>query len=319
MLNRRILRIKAFKVLYGNVLAGGRSLAEAQSELDISCEATRDLYIYMLGIISPLTKLAKERIEVAKAKFNPTKEELNPNMKFAENELAKFFEEDIDFNKIFKKKKFSWDQYDIFLKKVLNSITSKEYYAKYMTSPKSSLAQDCKLFIKIYEEEFVDSEELEEILEDMSLYWNDDLAYSLTQCCRTLDTIAKTQKWELPPLYQSDMKISPDMESDKLFVSKLLRLSYTGYPEFSEMVNKAAIGWDKDRLFLSDVVIVTMGLAEASGFPEIPIKVTINEYVEIAKFYGTLKSRSFVNGLLDRLIQDMVEDGRIVKTGKGLL
>ncbi len=319
MLNRRILRIKAFKVLYGNVLAGGRSLAEAQSQLDISCEATRDLYIYMLGIISPLTKLAKERIETAKSKFSPTEEELNPNMKFAENKLAKFLEDDIDFNKIFNKKKFSWEQYDIFLKKVLSSITSKEYYAKYMTSSKSSLTQDCKLFIKIYEEEFVESEELEKILEDMCLHWNDDLAYALTHCCKTLDSIANTQRWELPPIYQSDMKKAENLESDKLFVSKLLRLSHNGYPDFVEMVNKAAIGWDKDRLFLSDVVLVTMGLAEASGFPEIPVKVTINEYVEIAKFYGTPKSRSFVNGLLDRLIQTMLEDGRIVKTGKGLL
>ncbi len=319
MLNRRILRIKAFKVLYGNVLAGGRSLAEAQSQLDISCEATRDLYIYMLGIISPLTKLARERIDVAKAKFNPTEEERNPNMKFAENELAKFFEDDIDFQKIFNKKKFSWEQYDIFLKKILSSIASKDYYAEYMSSPTRSLNEDCKLFIKIYEEEFVESEELEEILEDLCLYWNDDLAYALTHCCKTLKTVAKTNRWELPPLYQSDMKKDTDMDSDKLFVSKLLRLAHARYPEYLEMVNNASIGWDKDRLFLSDVVLVTMGLAEASGFPEIPIKVTINEYVEISKFYGTIKSRSFVNGLLDRLIQTMVQDGRIVKTGKGLL
>lgn len=319
MLNRRILRIKAFKVLYGNVLAGGRSLAEAQSQLDLSCEATRDLYLYMLGIISPLTKLAKERIEAAKAKFNPTEEERNPNLKFAENQLATFLDEDVDFNKLFKKKKFSWEQYDIFLKKVLNSIVSKEYYASYMASPKRSLTQDCKLFIKIYEEEFVDNEDLEQILEDMSLYWNDDLAYSLTYCCRTLDAIAKTQKWELPPIYQSEMSDDPEIESDKLFVSKLLRLSYTKFAEYSEMVNNAAIGWDKDRLFLSDVVLVTMGLAEAAGFPEIPVKVSINEYVEISKFYGTIKSRSFVNGLLDRLIQTMIDDGRVVKTGKGLL
>jgi N utilization substance protein B len=139
MLNRRILRIKAFKVLYSNAIAENMSLAQAQSQLDVACEATRDLYIYMLGIVSPLTKIAKDRIESARSKFNPTDEELNPNMKFADNALAKLLDADVDFQKILSKKKLSWDQYDIFLKKVMNSIASKEYYAEYMASPTSSL------------------------------------------------------------------------------------------------------------------------------------------------------------------------------------
>ena len=126
MLNRRILRIKAFKVLYSSVLAGNMSLAEAEAQLELSCEATRDLYIYMLGIVSPLTKIAQERIEAGKSKFNPTEEERNPNMKFAENALAKFLDEDVDFQKVFKKKKFEWMQYDLFLKKVMTSVASKE-------------------------------------------------------------------------------------------------------------------------------------------------------------------------------------------------
>ena len=139
MLNRRILRIKAFKVLYSNAIAENMSLAQAQSQLDVACEATRDLYIYMLGIVSPLTKIARERIESAKTKFNPTEEELNPNVKFAENALAKLLDADVDFQKILSKKKLSWDQYDIFLKKVMNSIASKDYFAEYMASETSSL------------------------------------------------------------------------------------------------------------------------------------------------------------------------------------
>ena len=205
MLNRRILRLKAFKVLYGSVLSDNMSLTQAQSQLDLSCEATRDLYVYMLGIVSPLTKLAQERIDAAKSKFNPTEEELNPNTKFADNALAKLLDEDVDFQKVFKKKKFSWEQYDLFLKKVLSSIQSKEYYAEYMASGKSSLLEDCKLFTRIFEEEFVDSVELEQILEDKSLYWNDDLAYSLTWCCKTLRNFAKGENWSQLPLYQSEM------------------------------------------------------------------------------------------------------------------
>ena len=319
MLNRRILRIKAYKVLYSSVLSGKSSLAEAQVQLEQSCEAARDLYLYMMGIVSPLTRLAREKIELAKTKFNPTGEELNPNMKFADNALARILDQDPDFQKLFAKKQFSWDQYDLFLKKVLSSVYSKPYFAEYMAAPDTSLKADCKLFVKIFEEEFVDSEELEQILEDMSIWWNDDLAYSLTYCCRSVEAIGKGERWELPPLYQSDMKTGADVESDKLFVTRLLQASYTKYPELSVLVQEAVKGWDKDRLFLSDVVLIVMGLAEALTFPTIPVKVSINEYVEISKYYGTLKSRSFVNGLLDKLVQKLMEDGQIKKEGKGLL
>lgn len=237
MLNRRILRIKAFKVLYSSKFVGNVSLAEAESVLDQSSEATRDLYLFMLGIVSPLTAVARERIESAQKKFNPTEEEKNPNMKFADNALAKLLDGDPDFKKLFAKKKFSWEQYDLFLKKVFASISEKDYYKVYMESGKSSLAEDCKLFKKIFEFEFVDSEGLERILEDMSIYWNDDLAYSLTYVCRTLDSLAKGERWTLPPLYQSDMKKSADVESDRLFAHRLLQNAFGGYEKYSAMVS----------------------------------------------------------------------------------
>ena len=319
MLNRRILRLKAFKVLYGSVLSDNMSLTQAQSQLDLSCEATRDLYVYMLGIVSPLTKLAQERIDAAKAKFNPTEEELNPNTKFADNALAKLLDADVDFQKVFNKKKFSWAQYDLFLKKVLASIQSKEYYAEYMVSGKSSLAEDCKLFTRIFEEEFVDSPELEQILEDKSLYWGDDLAYSLTWCCKTFKNFVKGENWSQLPLYQSDMIVGEGVESDLAFVRKLLQASFSGYERYSAMVSESVTGWEKDRLFSTDMVLIVMGLAEAVNFPTIPLKVTINEYVEISKFYGTPKSRSFVNGILDKLIQKLVDEGQVAKEGKGLM
>ena len=319
MLNRRILRIKAFKVLYSSVLSGNTSLAQAEAQLDQACEATRDLYIYMLGIVSPLTKIANDRIAAAKAKFNPTEEERNPNMKFAENALAKLIDEDVDFQKVFSKKKFSWAQYDLLLKKIMNSVMTKDYYAEYMASEERSLKEDCKLFTRIFEEEFVDSEELEQILEEKSLYWNDDLAYALTWCCKTFKGFANGEGWSLLPLYQSEMLKGDGVESDKYFVRKLLQASFAGYEKYSAMVADSVTGWEKERLFSTDVVLIVMGLAETVTFPTIPVKVTINEYVELAKFFGTPKSRSFVNGLLDRLVQNLVNEGKVVKEGKGLL
>lgn len=319
MLNRRILRIKAFKVLYSSVLSGNTSLSQAESQLDQSCEAVRDLYIYMLGIVSPLTKVALDRIEAAKAKFNPTEEEKNPNMKFAENALARLLDEDVDFQKVFAKKKFAWGQYDILLKKIMNSVVSKDYYAAYMASGERSLAEDCKLFIRIFEEEFVDSVELEQILEEKSIYWNDDLAYALTWCCKTFKSLAKGERWSLLPLYQSEMLAGEDVESDKFFVRKLLKAAFSGYEKYSAMVAESVSGWEKERLFSTDVVLIVMGLAEVVSFPTIPVKVSMNEYVEISKFYGTPKSRSFVNGLLDKLVQKLTDEGQVTKEGKGLL
>ena len=294
------------------------TLSGAESQLDMACEATRDLYLFMMGMVSPLTKVAAERIEAARSKFNPTEQERNPNMKFVENSLAKLLDEDVDFQKIFAKKKFSWAQYDLLIKKIMTSVASKDYYAKYMASPVRSLAEDCKLFTRIYEEELDDCQELAQILEDKSIYWNDDLGYALTWCCRTFKTLASGTPWKLPPLYQSDMMQGSDVESDSLFVKRLLRSAFAGYDRYAQMVYDSVQGWEKDRLFLSDVVLVVMGLAEAVTFPQIPLKVTINEYVEIAKFFGTPKSGAFVNGLLDKIAQKMVEDGIIVKTGKGL-
>ena len=319
MLNRRILRIKAFKTLYGSVLSGNMSLAQAESQLEVSCEATRDLYTYMLGIVSPLTAIARDRIEAAKAKFNPTEEERNPNMKFVENSLATLLDEDVDFKKVFTKKKFGWQQYDLFLKKVMSSVVTKDYYAEYMASDERSLEQDCKLFTRIFEEEFVDSDELEAILEEKSLYWYEDLPYALTWCCKTFKSLAKGEGFSMPPLYQSELLTGEGVESDKYFVRKLLQSSYAGYEKYSSLVADSVTGWEKDRLFSTDVVLIVMGLAEAANFPTIPVKVTINEYVEIAKHFGTPKSRSFVNGLLDKLVQSLTEDGQIVKEGKGLL
>jgi N utilization substance protein B len=315
MLNRRILRIKVFKVLYAYAENPSMSLKEAEAQFEISCEAARNLYIFMLGIIPYITDEAKRRTAASMNKFNPSEEEKAPNLKFVNNGIAPLLASDPDFTKIFSRKKFSWEQNDAFIRKLYDSIRTKPYFEKYMADPASSLSGDAKLFRKVFEEEFVDNSDLDIILEDMSVYWNDDLAYSLTYCCRTLSDLAKGKPWTLPPLYQSDLiKFKdPTVSSDKAFSIKLLRSSFTGYDRYYEMIAEAVPKWDKDRLFITDVVLIIMGLAEACSFPDIPVNVSINEYVEISKYYSTPKSRSFVNGLLDVLIQKMAGEGLINK------
>lgn len=205
MLNRRILRIKAFKVLFSYAENPTMTLPEAEALLEASCEATRSLYLFMLDIIPYLTAEARTRIENARKKFNPTEEERNPNLKFVRNSLSPLLEQDPDFQKIISRRKLSWEPYDAFVRSVYDSILTKEYFKEYMASAETSVEEDTRLFTRIFEEEFVDNEELDKILEDMSILWCDDLAYSLTVCCDTLKAFAKGYRWSLPPLYRSEM------------------------------------------------------------------------------------------------------------------
>lgn len=315
MLNRRILRIKAFKVMFSYAENPSMTLAEAESQLETSCEATRSLYLFMLSIIPYVTKEAARRIEDARGKFNPTEEEKNPNMKFVQNAIAPLLDNDPDFTKLLTKRKLSWEPFDAFIRDTYDSMTKKDYFKAYMADPARSVKADAALFIHMFEEEFVDSEALANILEDLSIWWNDDLAYSLTVCCDTMKSLSKGLRWELPPLYRSDMIVPKPVESDKTFVTKLLRTSYTCYDKYFPLVASSTDQWQEDRLFITDTVLIVMGLAEAKAFPDLPLRVTINEYVEISKYYSTPKSRSFVNGLLDRLAKKLIEEGEIVKTG----
>ena len=321
MLNRRILRIKAFKVLYAAAENPDLSLKEALGSLDASCEASRDLYLYMMGVIPALTAEAARRTEAARTKFNPTPEELNPNLKFVKNAVSALLDADPDFARLNESRRFSWAQNDSFIFNLWETLKSREYFTAYMNSTQSSLQDDVSLWKTVFTDEFEDNDALAAILEDLSIHWADDLAYALGACIRTLDGMARTGRWDFPPLYQSDILQSQgkQVDSDSEFVHKLLTAAYGRREEYSKLISSSVSKWDLDRLCTSDIILVSMGLAEAATFPEIPVKVTINEYVEIAKYYSTPRSGAFVNGLLDRLAKQLEADGRIVKSGKGLI
>lgn len=305
MLNRRILRIKAFKVLYAYAENPDLSLKEALGGLEASCEATRDLYLYMLEVIPALTREAARRTEAARTKFNPTEEERHPNLKFVRNGIAALLDGDPDFRKLLEKKKLSWEQNDAFVHALYETLKTRDYYRAYMQEGESSLAADAALWKRVFEEEFEDNESLWTILEDLSIYWADDLPYVLGCVIRTLEELGRTGRWNQPPLYQSDAQV---------FIRSLVSAAYGRYAEYHDLIAGSVSKWDQDRLYTTDIVLIAMGLAEAETFPDIPLKVTINEYVEISKYYSTPKSRSFVNGLLDRLIKDRMAEGIINKT-----
>lgn len=305
MLNRRILRTKAFKTLFSFSEDRSLSLKDSLSLLEISCEATRDLYLFMLACVNPLTEEAARRIEAARSKFNPSEEERNPNMKFAGNALAPILAEDPDFQKLLERKKLSWEPYDVLVRNLFDSIREKDYFKAYMAALGHSLKEDARLFKKIFENEFEDNEELAQILEEMNIYWIDDLGYVLRFDMKAMDEIARTGRWTYPDLY-------PDA-TDHVFVSKLVANAVANYDRISTDVAANVSKWESDRLFNTDIALIVLGVTEAESFDDIPVRATINEYVELTKFYSTPKSRSFVNGLLDRLIRAEMEEGRITK------
>ena len=306
MLNRRILRVKAFKVLYAYAENPDLSLKEALSSLDASCEATRDLYLYMMAVIPALTAEAARRIEAARGKFNPTEEDLHPRMRFVRNGISALLEGDPDFNRLLEKKKISWANNDALVNALYETLKTRSYFQEYLKGESNTLKEDARLWQCIFQEEFEDNEALAAILEDSSIFWADELAYVLGTCIRSLEEMGRTGRWNLPPLYQSDILAAQGkaVDSDRDFVRKLVTATYGRYAEYSALVAGSVSKWDQDRLYTTDTVLIVLGLTEAETFPEIPVKVSINEYVEISKYYSTPKSRGFVNGLLDRLVKE---------------
>ena len=311
MLSRRLIRIKAFKTLFAYEGSGSDSVKSAQSMLLESCEKAHDLYYFLLNISQSLVNVAEERIAAGMRKFHPTEAEAHPNLKFVRNRFAKMLSDDPEFGRICQKRGLMWGEYEPFVRRVYNSVITKEYYQKYMESGQDSFEEDCQLFSCIFQDEFEDNEELDSILEDISLLWIDDVAYALNAIIAGIGETSRRKHVVHPSTFLK--------EDDKEFALRLLAESIARYDEYFALVSAHLDNWNSDRLVSTDATLIVMGITEAVVFPTIPVKVTINEYVEIAKYYSTPNSRIFVNGILDRIIQEKIREGEVVKQGRGLL
>lgn len=310
MLSRRLIRIKAFKSLFAFVGSESDNVNAAQKSLIESCDKVKDLYYFMLNISASLIRVAEDKIAVGLQKFRPTEEEAHPNLKFVHNRFAALLSDDPEFGRYCQKRGLLWGEYEPFVKHVFNSLTTKEYYQNYMQSGEDSLEEDCRLFSCIFEDEFEDNEELASILEDLSVLWVDDLAFALNAIIAGIDETAHKHHIVHPNTFLK--------EDDKDFALRLLGESIARYDEYFDLLSEHLDNWKSDRLVSTDAALIVMGITEAVVFPTIPVKVTINEYVEISKYYSTPNSRVFVNGILDRIIQEKVREGEVVKQGRGL-
>jgi len=308
MLTRRLLRVKAFKVLFSNMAQESPSIDNMKKELRFSCEKTQELYWFLLSICKSLVNVARERIEAGKRKYKATPEEANPNYRFVNNSFVELLSQNEEMTKFCQKRGLVWVDYDYVVKRIFRSVAASDYYKEYMASTESSFERDCDLFIDIFSNEFEDNEDLAGIIEERSIYWLDDITFVLDEIIRNIGAMRSTRK-----------NVSPaQKEEDIEYALTLLEESFLRYREYSELIGENIVNWDVDRLVSTDRTIIIMGITEAVIFETIPVKVTINEYVEISKYFGTPNSRIFVNGILDAIILKKINEGEIVKKGRGL-
>lgn len=311
MISRRLIRVKVFKVLFSRVSSGSDSINGAEKELIMSCEKTLDLYYFLLGLPAALKKISETKIEAGLKKFHPTSEELNPNRRFVDNPVIEKLENCEELRKFCENRGLLWNDYESVAKKIYSSMIKSDYYREYMSAPETSYDKDLKLILDIYEQELEDCEDLYTMLEDASLYWVDDIAYVINIIIKRLALMKEKSKVSFPKVFIKD--------EDREYAVRLLAKALLNYDEYVEMMARYVLNWEPERLAATDTNLIVLGIAEAIAFPNIPLKVTINEYVELSKFYSTQNSKVFVNGILDKVLIGLQREGVVQKSGRGLV
>ncbi len=312
MINRRVLRIKVLQVIYASLKKETNSLQQAENELLFSIQKTYDLYWYLLLLLDRVTSYAAKIADIRKNKKFATEEEKNPNLKFVNNritELITFHETYI--NKI-TEKKLSWDNHPELIKKVYQLLTNSEVYKKYLYEKEDNFRNDKRILKFFFSELLFNCEELYSALEEDSIFWTNDIDFILLKITHTVDNIKKhkPETLEFPEQFKQP--------EDKDFAVNLLRNALINKNNYIKIIEKNIVNWDIDRIADFDKVVLITAISEIIKFPSIPVKVTFNEYIELAKMFGSKKSGSFINGILDKTIKYLSEEELFIKTGRGL-
>ncbi len=313
MISRRLLRIKALLVLYAFNRKEGDDLAKAEKELMLSIKKSYDLYHLLMLLIIEIVDIAEEKIEIARQKKIPTEKDLNPNTKLIDNRLVKQLSGNRQLKKYAASSGLSWNQYSEIPRIYYRLISESRQYEDYMNSGKDSYSEDRKFVMRILDIILEKPDDLESALEEQSIYWNDDLDFISVMVDKTIGKFVQSsdENHELMPLYRSD--------EDEIFAKTLLRKTIIHAEEYIELIGRNTTNWEIERIALMDTLVMQLAINEVIEFPEIPVKVSLNEYIEIAKFYCTSKSSTFVNGILDKIVREMREKQMFRKTGRGLI
>lgn len=307
MINREIIRNKVVQLTYAYYQNGNKNIDSAEKELLFSLSKAYDLYAYMLALIPAVARESRKYLEVAQSKAQREGTAM-PSQKFAYNRFAIQVEENTALNDILDAKKISWNDHPEFVNKLYLQITDSQIYKEYMDSSDDSYEADRELWRKLYRTLIENNEGIDSILEEESLYWNDDKEIVDTFVVKTIKRFDEKagHKQAILPEYAS--------EEDIDFARKLFRAAILNADEYQHYMGEMSRNWDFNRLAFMDVIIMQIAIAEMMTFPGIPINVTINEYVEIAKLYSTPRSGGYINGILDPIARMLVKSGRMLKT-----
>ena len=306
MINRELIRIKTVQLTYAYYQNGSKNIDSAEKELLFSLSKAYDLYNFLLALIVSITREAQRHLEVAQSRAQREGTEM-PSQKFVNNRFALQLEGNKMLNDFMETQKKTWNDEPEFLKKMYQLVADSQIYKDYMASPEDSYEADRELWRKLYRTLIQHNDDLDALLEEQSLYWNDDKEVVDTFVLKTIKRFEEKNQshQELLPEY--------DNEEDKDYARKLFRATIMNGDEYQHFMSEASRNWDFSRLAYMDIIIMQIAIAEMMTFPSIPITVTINEYVEISKLYSTPRSASYINGMLDAIARHLTKTGRLLK------
>jgi N utilization substance protein B len=313
MISRRTIRIKALQILYSYYSSPERSLDKFEKELFFSLTKTYDLYHHLFGLLLEISDYARRRIETNLAKLQPSFEDLHPNMKFADNQMIALIRANRRLKAYLAKSKLTWVNHQALVKELYSFLTETDFYREYMESPGTSFFEERKFVEKIFQNVILISEDLHLALEEESIYWNDDIDMVVAMIIKTLRDFSETSDEYHPLLPKFKDK------EDEQFAKDLFRKTIINQDELRGLIDVHSSNWDIERIAFMDILIMQLAMAEFLYFPSIPTKVTLNEYIELSKYYSTDKSRNFINGILDNTLKELKVNNRIRKTGRGLI
>ncbi|WP_445454848.1 transcription antitermination factor NusB [Flavobacterium sp. 25HG05S-40] len=277
-----------------------------------SIDSIQDLYLIMLSSLAEIRKKEILFLEASSKKHLATSEEKNPNRKFVNNAILQQLEDSNSLSIALEKRKITnWTNDDTYILILLNEIKQSTLYAKYMSTKKSSFQEDRDFIADVFSELIAPNEKLYDYLEDTKLTWVDDIPVVNTQIVKQLKQVSEKEEFRVTKLYKD--------QEDQEFVSLLFKKTVLNEVDLAKEYIDKTPNWDAERIAELDTIILKMAICEFLKFPSIPLKVTINEYLEIAKEYSTPKSSIFINGILDNLIKEFQSENKIKKTGRGLL
>ena len=313
MISRRLIRVKVLQLLYayfnGNNTDG---LPKYEKGLQKSLEKSYDLYHLFFILLIDVHRFAQDKIELRKAKYIASDEDRDPNTKFVNNAVIKQIENTEKLFVYTDSNTLNWSATPELIKHIYTVMVESDSYKLYMESPDNSFEADRKFIMNFFSEYMVDDDMLYQVLEENSIYWNDDIEFVLSMNIKTVERLKESSKsLSLMNLYKND--------DDRRFATDLFCKTVLNHESNSALIRASIKNWDLERLAQMDLLIIEQAISEITSFESIPIKVSLNEYIDLARFYSTDRSNAFVNGILDKIVNQMKAEGKIKKTGRGLI